>query len=962
MLSRYLKYLFKCVVIAILVFSTSRLQSQDPIMRKVNLPSSLRSGSVQTIFTSEDGFLWLGTSMGLLKYTGQQFRRYMAEWIDDNVDITSISQDNSGRIWAGFANGDIAYLEGGSLVRFLPEEGTSSGKINSLLFDSKGYMWWGTYGEGVYYYTGNRVYNINADDGLVDEYCYDLEEDSLGVVWVATDAGVSACKVDNERKEVQNYSVKDGLPDFIATSFYKDDDGGIWIGFDANGFAYLDPLNRTFTIPGPATKWKYGSIRDLLQHKGTLWVSTKDFGLVEVQPWESAPPKISHQELPSQQYIGRIANDGMGNIWILADEGLFITTGIHFKLMTDAGAASLEQLHSFLKDRKGDLWFSSDEGLFYYSLSGNIENIITKEELKGAKITTIEEGPDGKILAASFGNGLYIIDPVTWRRERITARSGLDSDHILSLTKRGNDIWLATLGGISRCILAPDGSVAVTSLSREHNLGNNYIYTVYVDSRDRIWFGTDGRGIGMFDGSKMTLYDEQFGLDDDAVYSITEDASGSIWCATSSGSIYRFDRGMFNEMGTISPDEPSITYSLNSSGPYIVAVRQSGIELFDTRTNENLLLNSEIGISGIEADLNSTFRDEEGQIYITTQEGIILFNHEDADITMKPRTVIETLSVFSQPQGTQDELVLGYDKNNISIIYSGMWFLSPEKVRYRVMLEGYDQDWKNTFDDVASYSSLPPGDFTFHVNAFLGEPLGTSSSSSVAFTIKSPFWVRGWFILLVVVLLTSGIFSIVKYRETQFKKAEQIKKEKLEFEFQTLKNQVNPHFLFNSFSTLMSLIEEAPGKAVSYTEKLSDFFRKVLQVKDTDLIPISEELEMIQDYLFILKERFGPNVKLDIDLDEQTSRSYILPMTLQMLIENVVKHNVISRDKPMSISFRRSGDQLIFENTLNQKKSTEPSTGLGLENIRKRYLLLSGKNVRFLKTESGFVVYIPIIE
>ena len=188
------------------------------------------------------------------------------------------------------------------------------------------------------------------------------------------------------------------------------------------------------------------------------------------------------------------------------------------------------------------------------------------------------------------------------------------------------------------------------------------------------------------------------------------------------------------------------------------------------------------------------------------------------------------------------------------------------------MLEGYDLGWKNTYDPVSIYSSLPPGYYTFKVRSSVNPSFANASEASFSFTIRHPVWANKWFILATFILAGLFFYFLMRYREKRLRRIEEEKKEKVEFEFQLLKNQVNPHFLFNSFSTLMALIEDQPKQALDYTEKLSDFFRVILQLKDEEVIPMKDELHIIDDYFFLLKKRYEENLHLEITFDDRALR------------------------------------------------------------------------------------------
>jgi LytS/YehU family sensor histidine kinase len=159
----------------------------------------------------------------------------------------------------------------------------------------------------------------------------------------------------------------------------------------------------------------------------------------------------------------------------------------------------------------------------------------------------------------------------------------------------------------------------------------------------------------------------------------------------------------------------------------------------------------------------------------------------------------------------------------------------------------------------------------------------------------------------------------------------------------------------------MAIIEEDKQVAIEYVGKLSAFFRNILEYRNKELIPLSEELKVAESYIFLQKKRYGENLHINIDPDEKFLSSLIPPLTLQLLIENAVKHNIVSESRPLLVSIRSEQDTLIVENTLQLKKTPEISTGMGLENIRSRYRMYTNREILIRKTEKSFSVYLPVI-
>lgn len=192
---------------------------------------------------------------------------------------------------------------------------------------------------------------------------------------------------------------------------------------------------------------------------------------------------------------------------------------------------------------------------------------------------------------------------------------------------------------------------------------------------------------------------------------------------------------------------------------------------------------------------------------------------------------------------------------------------------------------------------------------------------------------------------------------------EQLMKANMQSQLESLKNQVNPHFFFNSLNTLAYLIPEDAVKAENFVQKLSKAYRYILEIRGQELMPLEEELRFLDSYTCLLKERFGENLKIEVDVSDGFLQKKIVPLSLQMLFENAIKHNIISSKWPLKIEVKaESGGQLVIKNNLQRKNQVINSTKVGLENIKKRYLLVAGKKVQVISSEDTFVVILPLIE
>jgi two-component system LytT family sensor kinase len=190
---------------------------------------------------------------------------------------------------------------------------------------------------------------------------------------------------------------------------------------------------------------------------------------------------------------------------------------------------------------------------------------------------------------------------------------------------------------------------------------------------------------------------------------------------------------------------------------------------------------------------------------------------------------------------------------------------------------------------------------------------------------------------------------------------ERTKADSLGAQYEMLKQQVNPHFLFNNMNTLKAMVETGDTDTVDFILKLSDFYRFTLESRKLDLIHLSDEIEILTAYMFLLKARFEDGINLTNTIEPQYYGSLSPPFTIQLLIENCIKHNVVSLDHPLQINIYTENDKIIIENKLQLKKSKEVSTKVGLENINQRYIHLLNKHIDIEVDEQYFKIKLPVI-
>ena len=232
------------------------------------------------------------------------------------------------------------------------------------------------------------------------------------------------------------------------------------------------------------------------------------------------------------------------------------------------------------------------------------------------------------------------------------------------------------------------------------------------------------------------------------------------------------------------------------------------------------------------------------------------------------------------------------------------------------------------------------------------------------FRLDSLFMISTW---LIYVLVASGInvvffmkFFIRRWKESILQ-TERLEKEKAQVQFDNLKNQLNPHFLFNALTSLNSLITENQELASQFLQHMSKVYRYVLQNKEKNFVSLQTELDFIKNYVFLAETRFGGSLTIKFDLRESAQEQAIVPVTLQILIENALKHNIVDHDRPLHIDIFTSGDYLVISNNLQKRKTVESSNKLGLDNLKSLYRFLTERPVIVEELNDRFNVKVPLI-
>ncbi|MCB0630881.1 MAG: two-component regulator propeller domain-containing protein [Saprospiraceae bacterium] len=938
---------------------TFSINAQQPFFRDHELPEELSHIPVKSIYQSDGYFLWLASENGLVLYDGHQYELLTrSDSLADNR-VSSIFRDRDSILWIGYQDGGIfQYDVFNHLKAWQPEEGWPSAAITGFVNDRAGNLWLATYGEGLYYWNGKRLYNFGTDDGLAGADIYTLQADADGRVWAGTDDGISICWLDGNVKKVKHIDRSHGLPDEIVRVLEPVDEDKMWVGTYDRGFGLMstDQDRIEFWMP----EWDHGVISSLeVVSADELWIGTEKSGIWRYRLSDSLLSKITDARL-NMSRISDLHRDAEGNMWILSNTNQLLSANLLFEFIQHG----ISNVQAMLMDDYNRLWVGTQQGLF---LRDHLPSGADSFHLQlPVNCLSLYQDNYGNIWAGTFGEGLYIFKPDQEKYHLLTESNGLTNGSIFSIDGIRDRIWLATLGGVTEIAFRNDPVLSPPKLefrnySHEDGLGTNFIYKVFVDSKEQVWFATDGEGVSRLSSGRFEHLAGQDSLPVRSVYTITEDARGNIWFSSPKEGIFLYDGRQIQkfELSKGLRNNDIAGMATDRKGK-LVLIHPDGIDLLDPAAGQLIYYDKEVGIGEIEPNLNAFCEDTEGNIWIGTQQGIIRYSSTLPVKQIQPQAQLRGISVDLQAIDFNKEHIFPHHRNNLIFDYSGLWYSDPESVRYRYKLEGFNPDWIISRDQRAVYSQLPPGDYTFCLSASDNDLFFPEPQIMYRFTITPPFWRTPWFAILITAIMLVGIYLIMRQREKRLEKQAMMRREKLVHQFELLKSQINPHFLFNNFNTLITLIEENPPAAVTYVERLSDFYRSILQYRQSPVIALEEELDLLRNYASILKERFADN--LQIRICDRLQSGYIIPLTLQLLVENAIKHNTVSRNNPLTISISEAEEgYIVVQNNLQKKWRAEASTGFGLESISKRYAILTDKKVKMEKDNTRFTVSIPML-
>ena len=736
------------LLIFILLSFSSTAQSlffQEYYLLKKNEPVC-----VNKTLQDKTGYLWFATDKGLFKFDGLVYKRFNANDSLPDENVTALAEDSLGRVWAGFKNGSISIIEKNVITPYEPAEGMPKVPISDILFDKDGVLWFSTLNDGTYYSFNDRLYRLDDVNGMPDLFCYDLEEDAQGNIWIGTDGGVAICTRTKNEVEIKVLNNASGLPDNIVKKIIKGRNEEMYLATEDAGLVRFDVASKKFNSV-LNEKWNYGSASDLLLIDDWIWVASSK-GLLTID----LSDKTLNAKVQTQQQASSLCNDAEGNIWIGTKTNLHRTLGKQLRFME----SEWNNVIAVTIDKENGLWFS-DGKTVQRRKGSELTKPLRSTAFASASVISLFTDEAGFVWAGLYGEGVLRIDPKNGAVKQFNKE--LRNGSVLNITGKKNRIWLATLGGATE--IKTEGDFSVKSYNTTNGLSTDYIYQVFIDSKDRVWFATDRNGVDMLDEKGFHHFEENF--DAKVVYGFAEDAQHRVWANAQGLGLFVFDETRFQPFKNQSRLHNSSfnVFTADNKGQLVVA-HELGLDFFDPVKNAFRYFDEQSGTGNRVANLNAVAKNGNGEIFIGTDHGLIVYSPQ-GNQQQTPRVFIGEVKVNDKPFDLTTSETLSYDQNNIKIDFLGFWYQNPSALNFAYQLENYDQAWINTLDNSAIYSKLPDGDYTFKLKVSDCNDFSTSSEIKIHFIVRPPFWKTNLFYFLVIVAIGLGAYFFIYLREKQ---------------------------------------------------------------------------------------------------------------------------------------------------------------------------------------------------
>jgi PAS domain S-box-containing protein len=863
------------------------VKSVDLNLKRYTVKEGLVQSQVYTITQSPDGYLWIGTAAGLSRFDGKKFKTYYRrDGLGGNV-IKCSTLDKDGNVWFGHYSGKLSkYNWKTKIITTVELTDSNVFRIISLKEDSKGNLWVATNNRGIYLNINGRWHNFTIDDGLNSNYVNDLERLENGYMVASFSKGLLRLRYDVQKGnlEIKKLTNENLLKDYFIYDVDVDlKNNTIWAATGAKGlikFSYNRQKDTYSYIQYTAERGlRIQSIKKVkVAPDSKLWIALRNNGVLVADLNQGSDKlkfvKYLRNDLCiSNNRVYDFFVDRENNMWIGTNgTGLFQYKNTNIRMMAYNLDSPVTSVWSFLEDRNKRIWIGI-EGLIAVATINNLGiekidylNNLNMGNMGKKQVIVIKEDKNGDIYYTSWGNGVFKINPKTLISQKFIPYKGFPQGIVKSLAFTDDDIWFVTEGsGIIR-YNKKSGAAKVYTVFAD-GIKINRFFDIYKDQKGKLWFASFSQGVVSYDGKKFSVHNKRNGFPLKSVFSFANDPWDNVWFISYSGELAKFDGRKFTDYSFAKGIEGQPVYSAISDDSTFWVSTPEGILRFEPSDSSFSNYFSVNGFQISETNTGAAFCDSRKNIWFGMVDGILQLKPEIKKIApFSLPLFINKVQVFFKDTPFPENNKYDYGSNNLTFYYQAVSLVNPERVRYSYLLEGYDKKWSPPFiENKATYSNLPPGEYTFKVKACDSYGRWINKAVVYHFEILTPFW-RSWlfYLLIVFSVIFSAVFiynrRVARLEKYNLELEEEVQKrvselsgekEKVEFAFNALRESEKKFRIFTE-TTESSIFIMKNGK-INYInpagEKLSGYNESELIDLNVLKLIHSDFVDQIKEYL-----------------------------------------------------------------------------------------------------------------
>ncbi|MBK8595288.1 MAG: response regulator [Holophagales bacterium] len=711
----------------------------------------LPQNTVQAIAQTPDGYLWIGTQEGLVRFDGARFTlfdsRTVADFASDSV--LALLADQDGTLWIGTNGGGLLSMKGGRFASLGPREGLAGRKVQALARDGRGVLWVGTEDEGLFRLEGPGFRRVDTPGGAARFLVRTLCVDRAGVVWAGSTAdGV----VRLEEAGARTFTTREGLPNDSVVALAPHPGGGVWAGTAGGGLARIVD-GRVSADEAPRLPTNQVSAL-LVDREGSLWVGTWGRGVCRVSGRDVACRSASSGDLPAD-HIWSLFEDHEGSVWIGTwTEGLLrLRHGLFVGLGKREGLAG-ENVRAVAQDASGAVWATVASGGLSRITGETIRVFGTGDGLPSDQTSALLPARDGRLWVGTYTDGLVAGRGGVFQRVPLPPPAHASRDVRALAEDEDGSIWVGLLpGGVIRLREGLARRFGIVD-----GLPSDRLLCLLPARGGGVWAGTTG-GLARFEGDRFRAYTRRDGLPDDRVQSLLFDDEGTLWIGTAGG-LARLRDGKLAGVGTRDGLFDGLVKSILLYDGWLFMSSNHGVfrarraDVSATMDGQRRGFSSEhFGLAdGMRSEACSggtqpaAMRASDGRIWVATTRGLAIL--DPAKLERPPPFLalrIEGVLSDGAPVEPGETVVIPPGSSRLEIRYTGISLVAPADVRFRFRLEGVDPAWVDAGRErSASYTNLSPGSYVFEVAARRGSATWTTGAKTTI-RIQPALAQKAWF-------------------------------------------------------------------------------------------------------------------------------------------------------------------------------------------------------------------------